>query len=354
MNTFGNKIKITIFGASHEPYIGLTVDSFPEGIKLDLALIQERLKQRIGLNRLTSKRFEDDQFEIISGFFKGYTTGAPLTFLVLNKDVCSQDYEQNYQVARPGHSDLTYFKKFKGYNDYRGGGTSSGRLTVVLIILGAICEQVLMKEEIIVASRFKSIYHLEDSDPIVDDELLNDFKSQLFPVYDEDIKEKMLSLIQEIKESQNSIGAVIQTFVKNLPFGLGNPFFDSFESTISHLAFSIPGVKGIEFGSGFQMAKMLGSDANDQIQYADHKVVYKTNHNGGINGGITNSDIVYFQTAFKPTPSIHQVQDSINFIKETNQKLVIAGRHDVIIAIKGLHVMNAITNYAILDMLLGN
>jgi len=353
MSIFGNKLKISLFGSSHEASIGLTIHNYPSGVTLNITKIKEKLKLRNGLNYLTSKRFEEENFQFLSGLFNGITTGAPLTFIVENKDIKSDAYIKSYGLARPSHADYTYFKKYQGFNDFRGGGSSSGRLTVVLIILGAICEQILEEKDIIIASRMKSIYNIEDSDILINDDLLKFFQSEVFPVYSEKTKEQMLIKINEIKEEEDSLGGVVQTFIKNLPFGLGNPFFDSFESIISHLIFSIPGVKGIEFGAGFNITKMLGSTANDQIAYVDEKIVYKTNNSGGINGGITNSDVVIFQTAFKPTPSISKPQATINFINKTNQVIEIKGRHDVIIAIKGLHVVNALSNYAVLDMLLG-
>ena len=351
MSIFGNKLQVSLFGASHEAYIGMTIHNYPAGVKLSLELINRRLKQRVGLNHLTSKRFETDDFEIISGYFNAYTTGAPLTFLVKNQDIRSSDYQKTYGQARPSHADYPLYVKYHGFNDYRGGGTSSGRLTVVLIILGAICEQILVEKNIFVASRMKIISNLEDQEVVITDKHLLTLKEEVFPVIDLDVKEAMLEKIEEVSQQNDSLGGIVETYISNLPIGLGEPFFDSFESIISHLIFSIPGVKGIEFGTGFSLASMMGSKSNDQMEYRDEKVHYLSNHSGGINGGVTNGNLVNFKTAFKPTSSIGLPQASINFLKKTSETIQISGRHDTIFAIKALHVVNALTNYAVLELL---
>lgn len=354
MSVFGKYIQVSIFGASHEKYIGITIHNYPAGIKLSIDRIKNKLALRRGLNSLTSKRLETDEFEIISGFFAGYTTGAPITILIKNSDVVSVDYEKIKGFARPSHADYTYHLKYNGFNDYRGGGTSSGRLTVALIVLGAICEEILEANNILIASRIKKIKDIEDSQCSLSLTNLKNLKKEIFPVVDKNIKDKMLELIKNTKENNDSLGGVVETYIKNIPTGLGEPFWDSFESIISHLIFSIPGIKGIEFGTGFDLANHYGSEVNDELEIKDGKINYLSNNNGGINGGITNGNIVYFSTVFKPTSSIGQVQKTINFIKNTNESIDIGGRHDVIIAIKGLHVVNAITAYAVLELLVGS
>jgi chorismate synthase len=225
-------------------------------------------------------------------------------------------------------------------------------LTVALIVLGAICEQLLKEKQILVCSRVLSLGDIKD-----DANSLHFHQAQIlcqepFPVVHEEAKKNMMKAIEEAKNNQDSLGAIIQTSAFHLPVGLGNPFFDSFESILSHLLFSIPGVKGVEFGLGFDLARMFGSQANDQMAYEDGKVSFYTNHAGGINGGLTNGNPLVFQTAFRPTPSIGKAQNTIDVKNHTNKELHIKGRHDVVFAIKGLHVINAITNYAILEMLL--
>lgn len=353
MSVFGKNIVVSIFGASHEKYIGLTVHNYPSGINLDLELIRSKLSLRRGMINLTSKRFEVDDFEIISGYFNSYTTGAPLTILIKNSDIKSIDYEKQKDIIRPSHADYTYYKKYDGYNDYRGGGVSSGRLTVALIVLGALAEMLLKDKNIIVASRIKQIKHLKD---IEKDLELNDLlliKEQEFPVLDETIKKKMIDLISKTKEDQDSLGAIVETYIEGCPIGLGEPFFDSFESILSHLIFSIPGIKGIEFGKGFDFVNHYGSEVNDEIRFNNGQVVFLSNNNGGINGGITNGNKIIFRTVFKPTSSIGKIQKTINIKNSENIDFSLEGRHDAIIALKGIHVVNAVTYYAILELLMG-
>ena len=351
MNNFGKKLRITLFGASHEPFIGIVIDGYPAGITLDMSLIRSKLKLRKGLGALTSLRLENDDFQITSGYFQNYTTGAPITILVKNEDVKSADYEKQYGIARPSHGDLVLHEKFHGFNDYRGGGTASGRLTVVLVILGSLCEQLLKQRNIWVGSIIKSLGNIVDDRGDITLEDIQTLADNPFPVRDNQDKDKMLEAIKQASLNQDSLGAIVQTGAFNLPIGLGQPFFDSVESIVSHLMFSIPGVKGIEFGSGFQMAIKTGSMVNDPMFYQDSQVKYSTNNAGGINSGITNGNPLIFQTAFRPTPSIGLCQDTVDFIKKTDVKYEIKGRHDVVFAIKGLHVVNALTNYAILEML---
>lgn len=352
MSIFGKHLQVSLFGASHEKYIGITIHNFPYGINLNLDNIKSKLALRRGLVDLTSKRFEEDKFEIISGFFNGYTTGAPLTIIIKNNDLKSSDYDKLYGLARPSHADYTYYHKYRGYNDYRGGGVASGRLTVALIILGALSEEVLKSKNIIVASRIKQIKSIIDNKIINKDDLLK-LKEEALPVSDNNLKQDILDLIIKTKEEHDSLGAIVETYIANLPIGLGEPFFDSFESILAHLLFSIPGVKGVEFGTGFDYVNMLGSTCNDELEYKENQVNFLSNHNGGINGGITNGDLVIFRTVFKPTSSIGKPQKTINFLKKENQGIEINGRHDTIYAIKGLHVINAISYYAVLELFLG-
>mgnify|MGYP000869329485 CR=1 FL=1 len=351
MSIFGKNIRISLFGASHEKYIGLTIHGFPAGIEINDDLIKKRLKLRRGLNHLTSKRFETDEFSFISGVFKGFSTGAPLTVLVENIDLKSADYEKTYGLARPSHADYTQHIKYHGFEDYRGGGRASGRLTVVFIILGALCEEILVKRGIIIASRIESVYNIIDRKKSLELNHLLSLKEEVFPVISEETKIEMLDLIEKTASVGDSLGGIVETWIYGLPAGVGSPFFDSLESYLSHLIFSVPGVKGIEFGSGFEITKLTGSEANDMMHF-EEGIKYYSNHSGGINGGISNGNQVYFRTAFKPTPSISKPQKTINFLKNESVEIEIIGRHDAIIAIKGLHVINALTNYAILDMIL--
>ncbi|NLD27122.1 MAG: chorismate synthase [Acholeplasmataceae bacterium] len=350
MSTFGKHYEVSLFGASHEQYIGITIHNYPCGVEIDTKLIARRLALRRGMQDLTSARHEEDDFEIISGYFQGKTTGAPLTVLVRNFNQKSQDYPDP-NLIRPAHADYTYYHKYHGFHDYRGGGSASGRLTVALVVLGALCEQVLAGKGIIVASRMKSIEKISDLDPKITPELLKNWQEDSFPVFSETAKAAMLATISRTKAEKDSVGGIVETYIYNLPIGLGEPFFDSFESILAHLIFSIPGVKGLEFGRGFAISSLHGSEANDQLRYENAAVVRSSNNSGGIEGGITTGSPVIFRTAFKPTPSIGKPQKTINLRLGENSEIEIHGRHDAIIAIKGLHVVNALAWYAIMEMM---
>lgn len=349
MSTFGKNLIISLFGESHQEAVGITIHNFPPNVTLDLELIKQRLLRRKGLKSISTPRREPDQFNIISGFFQGKTTGAPLTFIIPNIDVNSSDYEEG--LIRPSHNDFTNFFKYLGANDYRGGGHTSGRLTAPLVILGAICEQVLTEKDIKIASRIKSIGEIFDSSSFESSDI-ETLKNDFFPVIDQTKKEAMINLIQTVQTDGDSIGGTVETVILNIPEGLGEPFFDSVESILAHLIFSIPAVKGIEFGDGFGLALQKGSTANDQMEYQNGKVTFLSNHSGGINGGITNGEPVFFTTAIKPTPSIRLPQKTINVKMKENTLMVLKGRHDSCIVPRALQVINALTAYAILELLL--
>lgn len=351
MNSFGNKMRCTVFGASHEEYIGLTVSGFPAGVTPDHDLISRRLAQRRALLDITSKRREGDEYRFLSGIFNGRTTGAPLTFLVKNADVRSADYEKYRGLARPSHADYTQHVRFQGFEDYRGGGIASGRVTVAYIILGALAETVLREKGVFAASRMKSVLDVEDgAEPSRED--LERFREEGFPVLTPEIREKMLGLIEEARNKGDSLGGVAETWILGLPAGLGSPLFGSVEGYLSQLIFGIPGAKGIEFGSGFGIASLRGSQANDGMFYEAGEVRHLSNHSGGINGGITNGNAVCFRVAYRPTPTIALPQPTIDFLNKENKLVEFSGRHDAIFAIKALHVQTALANFAALDLML--
>jgi chorismate synthase len=346
MSTFGKKIEISLFGESHGEAIGITIHNFPANISLDLDHIRKQLALRRGIPDISTPRREPDEFSIISGYFQNKTTGAPLTFLIPNVDVKSMPYEHDPYTVRPGHADITQYLKYAGANDYRGGGHLSGRITAPLIILGAICAQRLSEKGVTISSRIKSIGKMTDSSFPLWTVLEND----PFPVSDKDMKPKMLEAINLARDDGDSVGGIVETCAMGVDSGLGEPFFDSVESLISHLIFSIPAVKGIEFGDGFDITAMHGSEANDSPSYELGKLVFKTNHNGGILGGITSGAPLLFRTAIKPTPSIAKVQETINIMKQENATINIRGRHDPCIVPRALHVINALTAYALFEL----
>lgn len=351
MNTFGKNIRVSLFGESHQECLGVTIDGIPSNITLNEDLIKANLNKRQGLRQISTLRQEENEYEIISGYFNNKTTGAPLTFIVKNKDVNSSSYE--YGKVRPSHSDYPTFIKHNGCNDYRGGGHTSGRLTVLLVIVGSICEQLLEKHNIKVYSHINKIKDITDED-LSDEkkiELIKSFNQNDFMVSKEKQNEA-IKLIEKVKEENDSLSSSVETFVEGVKVGLGEPFFDSFESVLSHLLFSIPGLKGVHFGST-DLINLLGSNQIDELSYnKDGEVLIKTNNQGGINGGITNGGIIKFTSTFKAPVSIKKPINSINLITKENISLTTTGRHDPIIGIRAIPVVNACVYWALLDLLL--
>lgn len=353
---WGDYYKLSIFGESHGKCVGIVIGGLPAGIELDLNLIRKELSRRApGKSPLATPRQEEDSLEIISGCFRGRTTGAPLGCVIWNKDQHSQDYEELRDIMRPGHADFTARSKYGGFNDYRGGGHFSGRLTASLVIAGAIARQILRKKGIVLGSHILSIGPVSESnfDPVtVDSELLLVLTEKSFPVLDEDKGRQMQDDILLAKAEQDSVGGVVETAVTGLPVGIGSPFFDSVESKIAHLLFAIPAVKGVEFGAGFGVTLKRGSEANDQFELGQGTVKTATNHSGGIQGGITNGMPVIFRTAFKPTPSIGRAQKTVDLAKLQEVEVRIQGRHDPCIVPRAVPVVEAAGAIALLDMLI--
>jgi chorismate synthase len=320
MNTFGTIFRISIFGESHGKWVGVTIDGCPAGIDITEEDLMPDLERRKAGAAGTTPRKEEDQPIFISGVFNNKTTGAPLTIVFENKDVRSADYEAIKQTPRPGHADFVLNKKFHGFNDHRGGGHSSGRLTVALVAAGVVAKKVL-------------------GGISVSAELTEAGGST-------DIGEAIKKAIEE----QDSIGGIVTCHINGLPMGLGEPFFNSVESVISHAIFSIPAIKGIEFGSGFGAAEMKGSEHNDAI--IDEQGTTKTNNAGGINGGITNGNELYFRVAVKPTSSTPQQQQTWNNATQSVEPFTVKGRHDLCIALRVPVVVEAVAALAIADLLL--
>ncbi|MGM0498104.1 MAG: chorismate synthase [Bacteroidota bacterium] len=320
MNTFGHSLKLSIFGESHGHTIGITLDGCPAGLKIEKDEFNTDLARRKSGKIGTTPRKELDRPEIISGIYKSYTTGAPITFIFRNKDTKSKDYETFKRIPRPGHADFTAYKKYNGFNDPRGGGHFSGRLTLGLVAAGVIAK--------------KLIFPL-----FVNAELIEAGGDQ-----------NIERAIQKALKDNDSIGGIIECKSENVPVGLGEPFFNKIEAVISHLVMSIPAVKGIEFGSGFQSAQMKGSEHNDPI--IDKIGRTETNHAGGINGGITNGNDLIFRVPVKPTSSTPKKQKTINLEKEKIEELEIKGRHDACIALRVPVIIEAVTAFALADFML--
>lgn len=356
-NNFGTNISMTIFGESHGPCIGITLDGLPTGFKIDLERIKEDMEKRKAKGSISTQRHEDDEVEIVSGFFNGYTTGPALTILIQNKNTQSKDYSDIQYRLRPGHADFSAYEKYHGFQDYRGGGHFSGRLTAPIVAAGSICRQILETKNILIGSHIEQLYALHDA-PFSNN--IDELKKQIqtlnkkeFATLDEQVAQNMEQAILEAKNEQDSIGGILESAIINLPAGIGEPFFDSIESILAHLLFSIPAVKGVSFGAGFQMAAKKGSEANDAFIMND-TIQTKTNNNGGINGGISNGMPIIIHTCIKPTPSIYKAQETVDYKTKESQTLNIKGRHDPCILHRARIVVDSMIAFGILDLLMSN
>lgn len=354
--TWGNGIKISIFGESHGKAVGVNIDGLKAGILLNLDNIRKEMQRRApGYNEFSTPRKEEDEFEILSGFFNGKTTGTPLCAVIYNTDKKSEDYEKLKRVMRPSHSDYTGYMKFGGFNDYRGGGHFSGRLTAPLVFAGAICKQLLGSRGIIIGSHINSIGAEQDEpfNPIsIEADTLRLLGSKAFPVLNTKSEVLMKEVIIRARERKDSVGGVVETAVLGIEPGIGEPFFDSVESTLAHLIFSIPGVKGLEFGAGFNISRISGSKANDEYYMDGEEVMTYSNNNGGIIGGITNGMPLIFRTALKPAASIGKLQRTIDIEKKQNVEIEVQGRHDPCIVPRALPAIEAVAAIALLDLIM--
>ncbi len=353
---WGKNVKISIFGESHGVAIGVTIDGLPAGIELDLDYINLEMQRRApGKNSLSTPRREGDQFEILSGFFNGKTTGTPLCSIIRNSNQKSLDYDAIKSIMRPSHGDYPGYVKYDGCNDYRGGGHFSGRITAPLVFAGALAKYILEKQGITIGSHIKSIENIEDQklDYVnIDKEMIKSIKYKEFPVINDSLGETMKNAIHSARNEGDSVGGVIECVVLDIDPGLGSPFFDSVESRLAHAIFAIPGVKGIEFGLGFEISKLRGSHANDELYIEDERVKTHSNNNGGITGGITNGMPIIFKVAMKPTPSISKMQRTIDISTMTNTEVEVHGRHDPCIVQRAVPVVEAACALTILDFFL--
>lgn len=354
---WGNNIKFSIFGESHGNAIGGVISSLPSGFEIDFDAIDRELVRRNHRAIYSTNRAEPDKYEILSGVFNGKTNGAPLAFMIKNSDTHSSHYDDIKDNMRPGHADYTAFVKYGGFADYRGGGHFSGRITAPLVVAGAIAKQILEKQYgINVYSHIKRISDINmpsvlDIENGIDE--LEKTKAQKFPIIDESKRDEIMAKIEKSREEGDSLGGVIECVIAGVEAGVGEPFFDSVESRISQMMFSIPAVKGVEFGRGFDIAKLTGFDVNDSFRYEGEKVVTSTNNNGGINGGITNGMPIVFGVAVKPTPSIFKEQKTINVNTKENVDFTLKGRHDVCIVPRAACVVECASALVMLDFLGG-
>ena len=350
-NSFGNSICVTLFGESHGAAIGAVVDGLAPGIRIDDEYIKAALDERRPTGRISTARREGDEYEIISGVFGGYTTGSPLTLIIRNTKAESRDYSAFLDTPRPSHADYTANVKYHGYQDYRGGGHFSGRVTAALVAVGAIIRGALEKKGIYIGTHIKSLHGISDRDFTDIESDLKSLRGEKLPVLSGEAADKMRAEIEAAADMGDSVGGVLESAVIGLPAGVGEPWFDSLEGTLSHILFSVPGVKGVEFGAGFGFADMLGSEANDPFLTDGERIYTKTNNNGGINGGISNGMPIIFRTAIKPTPSIYKAQESVSLSKMESATLEISGRHDPAIIHRARAVIDAVCAIAVADAL---
>ena len=326
-NTFGNNFSLTIFGESHGAAIGGVIDGCPSGLLIDFNMIEKELQRRkTGLNSAMSQRKESDEVMVLSGIFEGKTLGTPIAFMVKNEDAKSADYENIKDVYRPSHADFTYQQKY-GIRDYRGGGRSSARTLLPCVVAGAIAKQILQQHNIEIRS------------------FVTQIGEERSPAFSND---EIIAILDKVKKEKDTVGAAVRVEIDNLPVGVGEPYFRKLQAVLAQAMFSINAVKGFEYGEGFHAASMRGSECNDAFVNIDGKIRTKTNHSGGIQGGISNGEKVYFNVAFKPIPTIMQSQDTVD-VNGNEIVYEVEGRHDVCVVPRVLPVVEAMTAMAILD-----
>lgn len=350
-NTFGCALTVTLFGESHGEAVGAVIDGLAPGIKVDLEYINEKLAMRRSHASISTKRCERDEVNFLSGVFEGRTTGTPLCLVIKNENTRSSDYKELKNTPRPSHADYTAEVKYHGFQDYRGGGHFSGRVTAALVAAGAIIARALEGKGICIGTHILRLAGISDR-PFGD--LRTDISyldTSLFPVLDQNAGEIMTKKILDAAAELDSVGGVLETAVVGVPAGVGEPWFDTVEGTLSHILFSVPAVKGVEFGDGFRLADMRGSEANDPFCIEDGRVMTTTNRCGGINGGITNGMPIIFRCAVKPTPSIYKKQTTVDIQAMESTELQIKGRHDPAIIHRARAVVDAVTAIALADLL---
>ena len=347
-SVIGKNLTISLYGESHGKAIGVVIDGLPAGICIDTSFMQAQLDKRKPKGKISTQRKEDDDFIITSGVFNNHTTGTPIHIMIENKAHRSSDYHP--ELPRPSHADYVAHVKYKGYEDYRGGGHFSGRLTAPIVAAGSIAIDILKRKGILIGTHIKKCQHLEDRN-------FNDYEEDIvicnnkyFAVLDEKIEKEMIEHIENIGANHDSVGGILESCILNMPIGIGEPYFHSLESQLSSYLFSIGAVKGIEFGLGFDFVNHLGSEVNDELIIVDEKIQTKTNYNGGINGGISNGMPILIKTVIKPTPSIFKTQNTVNLNTMENDSLTLTGRHDPAIFHRARIVVDSMIALCNLDL----
>lgn len=350
-NTFGNQLQVTLFGESHSAGLGVVIDGLAPGMKVDEEFIRVQLSKRRPAGKISTARQEQDEYTIQCGVFNGYTTGTPLCITIPNTAQKSKDYSETRAKARPGHADYTAYCKYHGFEDYRGGGHFSGRITAGLVAAGAILIPALEKKGIVIASHIRKCSDVEDRSFQNYAEDFAALKESDFPAISAEKAAMMKKTIEAAAEEGDSVGGILETAILGVPAGVGEPWFDSVESMLSHAMFSVPAVKGISFGDGFALADQKGSQANDPFAMDGDRIVTTKNSNGGINGGITNGMPILMQAVIKPTPSIFKEQNTVDFLKNEDVTLQLKGRHDPCILHRACVVAESVCAIVIADLL---
>ena len=350
-NTFGSSISLTIFGESHGRAIGAVLDGMAPGVPVDEEFIAKQMDLRRASGRISTARHEADKVNILSGVFNGMTTGTPITMMIENQDQHSRDYGELAYKARPGHADMTAQMKYHGFQDFRGGGHFSGRITAGIVAAGAVAITALKMKGIRIGTHILTCGGILDRSFENYDKDITKLEDAAFAVLDDGVRQPMIERIEKAASEGDSVGGRLETAVIGLPAGVGEPWFDTLESVLAHILFSIPAVKGVEFGDGFSLADMTGSSANDPFRSSDGKIVTATNHNGGILGGISSGMPIIIRTAVKPTPSIYKQQDTVDIKTGKETELVIQGRHDPAIIHRARIVADSAVALALCDQL---
>ena len=355
-SSIGNRVRLTVFGESHGPAVGCVLEGLPAGHRIDFKLLAEQMSRRApGKDKTATSRKEVDEPEILSGLLDGVTTGAPLAILIRNNDMRSHNYDDLKIHPRPSHADYAAYVKYDGYNDIRGGGHFSARLTAPIVAAGAICRSILAEKGITVGGHISSIGSVDDKpfDPVkVTDAKLKELSSKLFALNDPEKEEEMRAEVEAARMDCDSVGGSVELAAVGLPAGVGNPMFYGVENVIAHLLYGVPAVKSVSFGAGDSFSRMRGSEANDQM-YVDENGQVKclTNNCGGITGGITNGMPLIVKVALKPTPSISKPQQTVDLSKMENSTLQIVGRHDPCIVPRALAALEAAFCIGLADLL---
>ena len=355
-NTIGNAVALTIFGESHGPAVGAVLDGIAAGIPVDEERIAAQMDRRRAKGRISTARTEADRVHLLSGVYQGHTTGTPITLLIENTNTRSGDYAKTQDLLRPGHADFTAYAKYEGWQDARGGGHFSGRLTAPLVAAGALCRQILEGHGVRIGTHMARCAGIPDAAFPEEEGALAAALAALeentgLPVLDAAAGRRMQAAIEAAAAEGDSVGGILETAVTGLPAGAGEPFFDSVESVLSHLLFSIPAVKGVEFGAGFALADLKGSEANDPFCIRAGRIATESNRNGGINGGITNAMPLVLRTVVKPTPSIYKTQRTVDYRSMEPATMKISGRHDPCILHRAAVVQDSAVMFGLLDLL---